>query len=1456
MLMLQPARCILFAIISLLGAAPWSNARAAVEYPSQSAALQACMAAAGNHQNLYGRPASMPACTRAGTYRQFACYGPTANGAQTIGCSGQDPFYVWPLVSRSLQPVRADENLGPCDSCQGESAAFGDPINAGTGNKYEQKLEYSGNGMSPLSFGWTYNSLGASAIAVPSGDILGGLRKTTFSRAVTVNVAGDRAYVSRPEGRSIEFVKVGSLWVASPGERGRLTESAGAWTFVDTAGNREQFDAFGRLLDFQNRAGAKVFVHYDGTGKIDYATDSSGRKLDFGYDGNGRLQLLTVPDGTTLAFTYTSAGFLKDVTYADASVTSYRYDESGWDQGSLAGSLTGVLDETGLRYSSTNYDGSSKATATRLGTGVNLEWVTYQASTSVPGTMDLAVVTTADGAVRQQKFDVRNGRVGVIERTVECSGCDLQNTSYSLDSNGYLSVAVRGNNVDTYVHDSEGRQTEHREAAYSYTGEKRTTQTDWNTALDVPTERRVYDAGSALVAKSNWTYNAGGQVLTAVVVDSVTGASRTQTSTYCETANVAAGDCPREGLLISSDGPLTGAVDKVTYTYYPSDSPTCASSPATCPYRKGDVWFVTNAQGHMVENIKYDGAGRLLSTRDINGVVTDRQYHVRGWLSATFVRGPNDAVTTDDVITQLDYWPTGLIKRVTQPDGSYTSFTYDQAHRLTDVTDNAGNYIHYTLNSAGRRTKEETKDSAGILKRSMTRAFNLAGQVRSTTDSRSYSTGISYDTNSRYEVTTDALNRSTVGYFDALKRLTSTVQDTGGIKAETKFEYNALDQLTKVIDPKGLSTVYTYNALGDLTQLSSPDTGVTGYTYDAAGNRASQTDARGVTSTYTYDGLGRITGVAYPTTALNVGYVYDTTQVACDAGETYSIGRMTRMDDASGNTQYCYNRFGQMVRKVQTTNGIAFTVRYSWDKAGQLIGMVYPDGSEVDYTRNALGQISAMGITRPGQAREVLLNQVTYLPFGPTTGWTYGNGRVMTRSYDQDYRPTAILDASPGGLSLGFGYDAVGNLTKLGTATGVATPDVVYGYDALGRLTRTADGPTNVAIDTYTYDKTGNRLTHVTAAGTSAYTYPATSHRLGSVGGSARTYDEVGNSLTSGSREFDYSDANRMNRVKNSGNVAMNYSYNGRGEQVNRNLGSTVTYSVYDEAGHWMGNYNGNGDSIQQALWMDDLPIGLLSNDHQIYYVEADHLGSPRVVLELLRNAVVWSWDSRGEVFGASSPSEDVDGDARSFVLDMRFPGQLFDTASGLGYNLSRDYDYSIGRYVTSDRIGLNGGISTYGYAHQAPMEFADPDGRAVVTLPFPIAPPPPHPLLLAAAAGTAIGLSFNAGYEGVRGRGFGIDIYDWTHADPVFNEVNEGDGAQAPGVPTEEDGYECPKNWDGKKVRSPNGKGYGWPDKKGNVWVPTGPGQGAHGGPHWDVQKAGGGYINVYPGGKTRGGR
>jgi RHS repeat-associated protein len=127
-------------------------------------------------------------------------------------------------------------------------------------------------------------------------------------------------------------------------------------------------------------------------------------------------------------------------------------------------------------------------------------------------------------------------------------------------------------------------------------------------------------------------------------------------------------------------------------------------------------------------------------------------------------------------------------------------------------------------------------------------------------------------------------------------------------------------------------------------------------------------------------------------------------------------------------------------------------------------------------------------------------------------------------------------------------------------------------------------------------------------------------------------------------------------------------------------------------------------------VWLDDQPVGLWANG-QLHYIEPDHLGTPRAVIDPVRDVVVWKWDATGEAFGADPPVQDPDGDGTPLVFDMRFPGQRYDSATELNYNYFRDYDASTGRYVQSDPIGLWGGSNTYAYARQTPVMRIDPKG-------------------------------------------------------------------------------------------------------------------------------------------------
>lgn len=72
------------------------------------------------------------------------------------------------------------------------------------------------------------------------------------------------------------------------------------------------------------------------------------------------------------------------------------------------------------------------------------------------------------------------------------------------------------------------------------------------------------------------------------------------------------------------------------------------------------------------------------------------------------------------------------------------------------------------------------------------------------------------------------------------------------------------------------------------------------------------------------------------------------------------------------------------------------------------------------------------------------------------------------------------------------------------------------------------------------------------------------------------------------------------------------------------------------------------------------------------------------------------------------------------------------------------------------------------------------------------------------------------------------------------------------PQRPTASDGFKPPKHSDNdEKERHPKTGQYGWKDKNGNYWIPAN----NHAGGHYDKVDRNGNYINVNPGGKTRGG-
>ncbi len=131
-------------------------------------------------------------------------------------------------------------------------------------------------------------------------------------------------------------------------------------------------------------------------------------------------------------------------------------------------------------------------------------------------------------------------------------------------------------------------------------------------------------------------------------------------------------------------------------------------------------------------------------------------------------------------------------------------------------------------------------------------------------------------------------------------------------------------------------------------------------------------------------------------------------------------------------------------------------------------------------------------------------------------------------------------------------------------------------------------------------------------------------------------------------------------------------------------------------------------DTLNATTTSTPVTVTVNTGIAQVYYIHADYLDTPRQITDTSGN-VVWQYDN-SDPFGNNAANQNPNG-AGQFVFPLRFAGQYFDSETNTHYNINRDYDPSIGRYVQSDPIGLEGGINTYIYVRGNPISFIDPLG-------------------------------------------------------------------------------------------------------------------------------------------------
>lgn len=1248
----------------------------------------------------------------------------------------------------------------------------------------------------------------------------------------------------REDGNVIVFTHYDAIENQSDtGETLEVVESNGEniYRLKTTSDEVEEYTSDGRLRSITSAQGYVQTLSYitdplPGQGELYQVSNQTGESLTFSYENDGvdgrssRITSITDHVGRQWSFNYDPAEVtLTSVDMPDGTQRQYHYENAADNQ-----LLTGITDETGLRYASWEYNDKGQAILSAHGPNRDIERV------------EISYFNDGIRSIKSVRTSALNDPVNIISGyfTSAVSGSpavarvtnhDPITYEFNADTGNLEYIENKGQRTEYGNYDNRGNPgtiteatgtAEQRSITYTY-------DPRYHSSIASITEDSVHPGDQKVTSYEHDDFGNN----TAIIINGFKpdGTAITRITTFIYNG-------PYHQLTMI-DGPRSDVDDSYTLEYYP-DTVEQGSNRAR-------LRNVTDPLGNAVyRDISYTPFGKIESYLDANNLQSSfSYYHGNDRLKS---RELYDQDTGDRQLTQWTYLATGEVETVTTgydvDDKTTLTFNYDEGRRLTSIVDGLGNAIEYVLDSEGNVEQENIRDDTGMLAKQLNRTFDNYNrlQLRSQVNEQLTET---WSPEGTLDKVITGNNAVTAYSYDNLRRLIQVVDDEGGsspqtANATTDFDYDVQDNITTVISPLNGETAYTYDDLGNKLTQNSDDTGLTVYVYDDAENVTGKADANGQVTTYSYDALNRLTSVITGDQENDYYYEYDN----CTNG----VGRLCKLSNNNHARYYQYDAFGNITSQQ--------AIRYHYDTADRLQSISYPSGAIVEYAFDLAGQIQQVTINRNGIITPLAVN-ISYQPFGEIKHLLYGNGLILNQSMDSAYRLSSQLIQDVFEFVY-TDYDENGNLQqRLDGISGISSQ---FSYDAHNRLNAASGG---FGARTYIYDNNANR-TSVTVNGTdTASSYEPLSNRLSMFGLETVTLDNTGNTLSIGNRAYSYNQHNRLFQVFDNGEITATYAYNGLGQRVSKTLADgSGKYFIYDTDGKLMVEADGDGNILYEYIYLEgrlltvyapdsdadgisnyeehrqgtdpvlpdrdhdgiadidemfvhgtlpdnadsdgdgindgdelafhsspldssinygdinldgefntgdyvllmqfvlgtrtptsteelqadvnqdgllnmqdillmqrvllDMQLGWLeqpfenlkniftrlysdiipaayanTGDGELYYVHNDHLGTPH---KLTNESAIVVWQATYDPFGKATITNDVDGDGRPVELNIRFPGQYYDSESGLHYNYYRYYDPEMGRYISSDPIGLSGGMNTYGYVGGNPILFTD----------------------------------------------------------------------------------------------------------------------------------------------------
>ena len=173
-------------------------------------------------------------------------------------------------------------------------------------------------------------------------------------------------------------------------------------------------------------------------------------------------------------------------------------------------------------------------------------------------------------------------------------------------------------------------------------------------------------------------------------------------------------------------------------------------------------------------------------------------------------------------------------------------------------------------------------------------------------------------------------------------------------------------------------------------------------------------------------------------------------------------------------------------------------------------------------------------------------------------------------------------------------------------------------------------------------------------------------------------YDNNGNATTEGARQYIYSQNQRLIQVNDGATTAV-YTYNGNGQRVKKIVNGQTTVFHYNLGGQIIAESNSAGSVTAEFVYLNGNPLAKIEGTCSLLLP----YGPFRYATKMTdaTGQVVWE--------GAFKPFGEAVSITGTITNNLRFPGQYYDAESGVNYNLMRDYNSVIGRYLEADKIGI-----------------------------------------------------------------------------------------------------------------------------------------------------------------------